>query len=134
MTPCTTVETAKILVIEDSRPVRMSFVLAFEDEGYEVFDAPDGRTGLEQFAKHGPDLVLTDLRMPDIDGLEVISEIRKTSEVPIIVVSALGDSETKDACINAGANDYIVKGSGVDELIRHVARQLSTRDSSASPA
>ena len=124
MVPYTPVMTAKILVIEDSPEVRMSFVNAFEDEGYEVYSASDGRSGLDQFVKHAPDLVLTDLRMPDIDGMTVLSQIRKSSNVPVIVVTAIADAQTKEACLTAGADDYIVKGSGVDDLVWRAQKQL----------
>jgi DNA-binding response OmpR family regulator len=124
MSQLTSVKAAKILIIEDSAFVRRSFVAAFEDEGYEVYSAPDGRSGLELFKARNPDLVMTDLRMTGIDGLGVIAEVRKTSFVPVVVVSAIEDSAVKGACLDAGANDYIIKGRSIEDLLARVERQL----------
>lgn len=124
----------KILIIEDSREIRLSLVAAFEVEDYEVISAESGRTGIAEFVKRRPDLIITDLRLPDMDGSEVTARIRRASDVPIIVLSAIGDEQAKVACLDAGADDYIVKGVGMDELIARARRQLRRSAKSKSAA
>ncbi|MEO6125734.1 MAG: response regulator, partial [Ilumatobacteraceae bacterium] len=77
-----------LLFVEDDDSIRLALRLALEDEGYEVREAPDGRAGLDAFAEREPDLVLLDLRLPDMSGFEVCRAIRAKSIVPIIIVTA----------------------------------------------
>ncbi|MGB8860875.1 MAG: response regulator, partial [Ilumatobacteraceae bacterium] len=95
-----------LLFIEDDDAIRVALKLALEDEGYEVREAPDGRTGLTSFAEREPDLVLLDLRLPDLSGFEVCRSMRSNSLVPIIIVTAQTDTYDLVAGLEAGADDY----------------------------
>ena len=92
-----------LLFIEDDDGIRTALKLALEDEGYVVREAPDGRTGLALFAEHEPDLVLLDLRLPDMSGFDVCRQLRTISIVPIIIVTAQTDTYDLVAGLEAGA-------------------------------
>jgi DNA-binding response OmpR family regulator len=98
-----------LVLIEDDHEVREALRLSLEDEGYEVVEAADGRTGLEQVQAVGPDLVLLDLRLPDLSGFEVCRRLRTRSLVPIIVVTAQDDTHDLVASLEAGADDFVTK-------------------------
>lgn len=98
-----------LVLIEDDHEVREVLRLSLEDEGYEVVEAADGRTGLEQVATVAPDLVLLDLRLPDLSGFEVCRRLRARSLVPIIVVTAQDDTHDLVASLEAGADDFVTK-------------------------
>ncbi|NOX35500.1 MAG: response regulator [Deltaproteobacteria bacterium] len=102
--------TKKILVIDDEIYIRDSVIGFLEDFGFEVIDAENGRTGLERFEKENPDLVLCDLRMPEMDGLEVLAEVAKNNpKTPIIIVSGAGNISDTVEALRLGAWDYIIK-------------------------
>ncbi len=118
-----------ILVIEDEAHIRHFVRATLQDHGFRVIEATTGRQGLEQTAGQQPALILLDLGLPDIDGLEVTQQLRVWTEVPIIVLSARGQEQDKIAALDAGADDYLTKPFGVGELLarmrvalRHVAR------------
>jgi DNA-binding response OmpR family regulator len=124
-----------LLFIEDDDAIRVALSLALEDEGYEVRQAPDGRTGLDEFGTAEPDLVLLDLRLPDIGGFEVCRSIRATSIVPIIIVTAQTDTYDLVAGLEAGADDYVTKPVVPKELaarIRAALRRVHLHDSQQS--
>ena len=98
-----------LLFIEDDDAIRLALSLALEDEGYEVREAEDGKSGLAAFAEREPDLVLLDLRLPDMSGFEVCRNLRATSIVPIIIVTAQADTYDLVAGLEAGADDYVTK-------------------------
>ena len=128
-----------LLFIEDDDQIRLALRLALEDEGYEVIEAPDGRSGLDRFAEREPDLVLLDLRLPDISGFEVCRTMRARSIVPIIVVTAQADTYDMVAGLEAGADDYVRKPVVPKELaarIRALLRRVQLHDvrSAATPA
>lgn len=128
-----------LLFIEDDDQIRLALRLALEDEGYEVVEAPDGRSGLERFAEREPDLVLLDLRLPDISGFEVCRTLRARSIVPIIVVTAQADTYDMVAGLEAGADDYVRKPVVPKELaarIRALLRRVQLHDvrTTSSPA
>ena len=101
---------SSILLIDDDSSVRMSFTGYLEDSGYQVISAESGRKGLELFSVHEPDLVLTDLRMQDVGGMEVLAQIRQISpEKPVIVVSGLGTLADSIEALRLGAWDYLIK-------------------------
>jgi DNA-binding response OmpR family regulator len=128
-----------LLSIEDDDQIRLALRLALEDEGYEVMEAADGRSGLERFAEREPDLVLLDLRLPDISGFEVCRTLRSRSIVPIIVVTAQADTYDMVAGLEAGADDYVRKPVVPKELaarIRALLRRVQLQEgrTSVTPA
>lgn len=99
----------KVLFIEDDDAIRLALRLALEDEGYEVVEAHDGASGLVQFGQCQPDVVLLDLRLPDLSGFEVCKAMRSSSTVPIIMVTAQTEAADMVEGLEAGADDYITK-------------------------
>jgi len=126
-----------LLFVEDDPAIRVALRLALEDEGYEVVEAEDGLTGMRLFAEHAIDLVLLDLRLPDISGFEVCRQLRQTSIVPIIMVTAQTDTHDLVAGLEAGADDYVTKPVVAKELaarIRAALRRTTLTDSNHSGA
>lgn len=124
-----------LLFIEDDDSIRLALRLALEDEGYEVREAADGRSGLEAFAASEPDLVLLDLRLPDLSGFEVARQLRSNSLVPIIIVTAQTDTYDLVAGLEAGADDYVTKPVVPKELaarIRAALRRVQLHESSST--
>jgi two-component system KDP operon response regulator KdpE len=118
-----------VLLVEDERPVRRFLRASLESEGFRLLEAATGEEGLRMAAEHGPDLVLLDLGLPDLDGLEVVRRLREWSPVPILVISARGREAQKVEALDLGADDYLVKPFGLAELLarlrvslRHAAR------------
>ena len=119
-----------LLFIEDDDAIRIALRLALEDEGYTVVEAVNGTEGLEAFRANEIDLVLLDLRLPDMDGFDVCRELRARSDVPIIMVTARGEEIDRVVGLELGADDYVVKPFGLRELvarIRAVARRTDGR-------
>ncbi len=114
----------RILVVDDDPPsVKMtSFLL--REEGYEVISANNGRTALELMQSQSPDLVVMDVMMPHIDGLEVTRRIRQTMDVPIIILSAKGETADKVSGLEVGADDYLAKPFEPSELLARVKAVL----------
>jgi two-component system, OmpR family, KDP operon response regulator KdpE len=106
----------RILVIDDEAQIRRFLGISLRAQGYEILEAADGRTGLELLAGRGADCVVLDLGLPDRDGLEVLRELRGWSAVPVIVLSVRSAEQQKVLALDAGANDYITKPFGVQEL------------------
>jgi two-component system response regulator MtrA len=113
-----------LLFIEDDDSVRLALRLALEDEGYDVVEAADGRSGFEAFQRQEPDLVLLDLRLPDISGFDVCRQIRASSIVPIIIVTAQTDTYDLVAGLEAGADDYVTKPVVPKELAARIRASL----------
>jgi two-component system KDP operon response regulator KdpE len=113
-------EGPKVLVIDDEREIRRFLRVSLVNHGYEPAEAQTGHDGLRQVAQERPDLVLLDLGLPDIDGMEVIRQIRQWSQVPIIVLTACGRDAEKVIALDAGADDYLTKPFGVGELIARI--------------
>src|SRR4051812_26248615 len=109
-----------VLVIEDERPLQKFLRVTLEGQGYAVVEATRGEEGLRHAAMSRPDLVILDLGLPDIDGLDVTRRLREWSAVPIIVVSARGKEQDKVVALDAGADDYLTKPFGVGELLARV--------------
>jgi len=114
----------KILVIEDEPKYRYMIQLNLEASGYLVALAEDGRIGLEQMIDEPPDLVLLDVMLPDVDGFELCRRIRTFSSVPIVMLTARAEKRDVIAGLNAGADDYITKPFGVDELLARIRANL----------
>lgn len=124
-----------LLFIEDDDAIRLALRLALEDEGYEVREAADGRSGLASFAEREPDLVLLDLRLPDLSGFEVCRALRSNSIVPIIIVTAQTDTYDLVAGLEAGADDYVTKPVVPKELaarIRAALRRVQLHEATAA--
>ena len=98
-----------LLLIEDDAEVREALRLSLEDEGYQVLEAANGRTGISETALQSPDVVLLDIRLPDLSGYEVCRRIRAKSMVPIIIVTAQDDTHDLVAGLEAGADDFVTK-------------------------
>jgi two-component system KDP operon response regulator KdpE len=111
---------ARILIIEDEPPLRYALRRYLEESGYTTRDAEDGAGGLREFTAFKPDVVLLDLMLPDMSGVEVCGTIRQASETPIVVLSALGEEKTKVQALDQGADDYLTKPFGMDELLARI--------------
>lgn len=116
----------KILVIEDEKNICNFMKMILETGGYQPLFAGNGKNGLLMFYSHHPDIVILDLGLPDMDGMEVIEEIRKQSETPVIVLSARTGEQDKIEALDLGANDYITKPFGTGELLARVRASLRT--------
>jgi two-component system KDP operon response regulator KdpE len=109
-----------ILVVEDEPQIRRFLRVTLQAQGYRLFEAITGADGLVEAASRQPDVVMVDLGLPDMDGLEVIRRLREWTGVPIIVLSARGQEADKVAALDGGADDYVSKPFGVDELLARV--------------
>lgn len=114
----------KILIIEDESNIRSFVQTILETNDYQVLTANSGRSGQLMFASHLPDLVVLDLGLPDMDGVEFIRLVRRQSSTPIIVLSARTDESDKVLALDYGANDYITKPFGTAELLARVRATL----------
>jgi two-component system KDP operon response regulator KdpE len=113
-----------VVLIDDERNLRRFVRAALEAEGMAVFEASTGLQGLAQAATRRPDLVIADLSLPDMDGTEVIRELRAWSTVPVIVLSARSREEDKVRALDAGADDYLTKPFGLPELMARIRAHL----------
>jgi two-component system, OmpR family, KDP operon response regulator KdpE len=111
---------ARVLVIDDEPQIQRAIRTALAGHGYGVIGAETGEEGLTRFAERRPDIVLLDLMLPGIDGLEVCRRIREVSSTPIIVLSARGEERDKVAALDLGADDYLTKPFGVEELLARI--------------
>ncbi|HWW52868.1 MAG TPA: response regulator transcription factor, partial [Acidimicrobiales bacterium] len=114
----------RVLVIDDELPMRRTLDIGLRARGYEVDLAATGEQALELAARHHPDVVILDLGLPGIEGIEVAQSLRGWSEVPIIVLSARGAEAVKVAALDAGADDYVTKPFGMDELLARLRAAL----------
>ncbi|HSE33272.1 MAG TPA: response regulator transcription factor [Pyrinomonadaceae bacterium] len=117
-------EAARILVVDDEAQLTRVLRTGLRSRGYDVRTAPDGMTALETFNEWEPDLVITDLAMPRMDGLELCRQLRAVSQLPIIVLSAKGEEKTKIQALDLGADDFVTKPFGIDELFARVRAAL----------
>ena len=106
-----------VLVVEDDRPVRNLIVTTLKSHDYRYLTAENGKTAIMEASSHNPDIVLLDLGLPNIDGTEVITNIRGWSNMPIIVISARSEDSDKITALDAGADDYLTKPFSVEELL-----------------
>lgn len=114
----------KILIVEDEKNIRNLVKTILKANDYQVFDATNGSTGKIMFYSHCPDLIILDLGLPDIDGIQFIKEIRQESQTPIIVLSARHKEGDKVSALDMGANDYVTKPFGMEELLARVRATL----------
>ncbi|MCD8120829.1 MAG: response regulator transcription factor [Clostridiales bacterium] len=126
-----------ILVVEDDAPVRNLITTTLDAHDYKYLVAANGRTAIMETSSHNPDIILLDLGLPDMDGVEVIRRIRTWSNVPIIVISARSESTDKIEALDTGADDYLTKPFSVEELLarlRVTRRRLAVMQTgNASP-
>ena len=124
-----------ILVVEDDAPVRNLITTALKAHDYRYLTAPNGERAILEASSHHPDIVLLDLGLPDMDGMEVIRKIRSWSNMPIIIISAKCEDSDKVDALDAGADDYLTKPFSMEELLarlRVTQRRLSVMKSEAS--
>jgi two-component system KDP operon response regulator KdpE len=124
---------ARVLVVDDEPEVRRALRTSLGGRGYDVQLAANAEEALYEFGRHRPDLVLLDVQLPDSSGLEVCEQIREQSDVPIIILSVQGDEPTKVRALDLGADDYVAKPFGMDELLARMRAALR-RGGGARPA
>lgn len=117
-------ERPRILVVDDEPQLTRVLRTGLKSRGYDVRAAADGLAGFETFTNWQPDLVITDLAMPNVNGLELCRRVRAISQVPIIVLSAKGEEKTKVEALDLGADDFVTKPFGIDELLARVRASL----------
>lgn len=118
---------ANVILVEDDQQIRRFVSSALENESFQVFCAETGKQGLIEISTRKPDVIILDLGLPDIDGLEVIRETRSWSNIPIIVLSARTQEIEKVAALDAGADDFLSKPFGTPELLARIRAQLRRR-------
>jgi two-component system, OmpR family, KDP operon response regulator KdpE len=118
-------EKKRILVVDDEPQIARVLRTSLSSSGYEVRTAEDGHSGLRAAREWQPDLVITDISMPNMNGVELCRELRAESTLPIIVLSVKGEEKTKVEALDAGADDYVTKPVGMDELLARVRRNLA---------
>jgi two-component system KDP operon response regulator KdpE len=121
----------RILVVDDEPQLTRVLRTGLTSRGFDVRAAADGLAGFEMFSDWHPDLIITDLAMPNMDGLELCRRVRAISQVPIIILSAKGEEKTKVEALDIGADDFVTKPFGIDELLARV--RASLRRANAGP-
>lgn len=114
----------RILVVDDEPQLTRVLRTGLSSRGYDVRAAADGLAGFETFTDWHPDLVITDLAMPNVDGLELCRRLRSVSQVPIIILSAKGEEKIKVQALDLGADDFVTKPFGIDELLARIRASL----------
>jgi two-component system, OmpR family, KDP operon response regulator KdpE len=124
-----------VLIVDDDPAILKLLSMNLKARGYDIFTANDGEESLEAVQKNFIDLIILDLMMPKIDGVEVCRRIREWSDVPIIILSARGDENDKVKCLELGADDYLTKPFGIAELMARIKTAFRHRgDPSVNPA
>jgi len=124
----------RILIVDDERQITRVLSRGLAAKGYEIHVAADGEAALQTFSDWHPDLVITDLSMPNMNGLELCRRLRAFSEVPIIVLSVKGEEHSKVDALDAGADDYVTKPFGIDELLARIRATLRRAPAAADEA
>jgi DNA-binding response OmpR family regulator len=124
---------SRILIVEDERKIARFLELELQHEGYEVETAGDGRTGLEKALTWKPDLLILDLMLPELSGIEVCRRLRHESDVPIIMLTAKDDVSDKVMGLDMGADDYMTKPFAIEELLARIRVGLKKHRASAMP-
>lgn len=125
----------RILVVDDEASIRRILETRLKMVGYEVITAADGEEALEMYQKHNPDLIILDIMMPKLDGYGVTREVRRTSDVPIIILTALGDVSERITGLELGADDYVIKPFSPKELearVKAVLRRTNGKETTSS--
>ena len=118
---------AKILIVEDEKKIARFLELELKHEGYEVLTAFDGRSGLDMAVASEPDLLILDLMLPELSGIEVCRRLRHTSDVPIIMLTAKDDVSDKVMGLDMGADDYVTKPFAIEELLARIRVAVKKR-------
>lgn len=124
----------RILIVEDEEKLARMVELELQYEGYEVEKAADGRTGLEKAQSGRFRLVLLDIMLPELSGMEVLRRLRRTSQVPVILLTARDAVTDKVSGLDAGANDYLTKPFAIEELLARIRAALRTGEGREEPA
>ncbi len=122
-----------VLLIEDEPQMRRFLRVSLTGNGFRLFESEKGEDGLLQAATRNPDVILLDLGLPDVDGLEVTRRLREWSQTPILVISARGQEQDKVQALDAGADDYLTKPFGVEELLARIRVALRHRQAAEQP-
>ena len=120
----TATDRSRVLVVDDEPQITRVLKTVLSSQGYQVRTAAEGESALSSFDEWRPELVITDLYMPRMDGVELCRRIRAVSSVPIIVLSVKGEERTKVEALDSGADDYVTKPFGTDELLARVRAAL----------
>ncbi|MFA5056667.1 MAG: response regulator, partial [Opitutaceae bacterium] len=107
----------EVLVIDDEVQIRRLLRFTLEDAGYAMQEADTGKIGLSEVAHHQPDLIILDLGLPDLPGIEVLKRLREWNHTPVLILSVFGQEGSKIAALDAGADDYLTKPFGAGELL-----------------
>src|SRR5437879_8486427 len=118
------IDKSRVLVVDDEPQITRVLRTVLTSQGYQVRTAAEGEAALSNFNEWRPELVITDLYMPHMDGVELCRRIRAMSTVPIIVLSVKGEEKTKVEALDSGADDYVTKPFGIDELLARVRAAL----------
>ena len=125
---------ARILIVDDEPNIIGTVAPLLRARGYEVFSAMSGRAALEAVEREKPDLIVLELGLPDIDGVEVCRQVRRTLSVPILVLSARGAEGDKVSALDAGADDYVTKPFGAEELLARIRATLRRVENPSPPS
>jgi len=113
-----------VILIEDDPQIRRLLNVALPSQGFDFLESASGKEGITQVAMRNPDIIILDLGLPDMDGIEVIRQIREWSAIPIIVLSARGQEQDKISALDNGADDYLTKPFGMGELVARLRVSL----------
>ena len=124
----------RVLVVDDDPAMQRTLGIGLRARGYDVVPARDGRTAVDACDEDEPDVVLLDLGLPDLSGVEVLRKVRETSQVPVIVLSARHGSDDKVQALDVGADDYVTKPFGMDELLARLRAAVRRSAADQPPA
>lgn len=123
----------RVLIVEDDSGIADFLQLELEHEGFDVLHAEDGRKALELFESGAPDIILLDIMLPKLNGLEVLRRIRKTLRVPVIMLTARGDTLDKVSGLDSGADDYLAKPFEIEELLARMRAVMRRNEANDEP-
>ena len=123
----------RVLIVEDDSGIADFLQLELDHEGFDVLHAEDGRKALELFESGSPDIILLDIMLPKLNGLEVLRRIRKTSRVPVIMLTARGDTLDKVSGLDSGADDYLAKPFEIEELLARMRAVMRRNEANDEP-
>ena len=124
----------KIVIVDDEAPIRRMLRIALKSDGYDVVEAEDGESGLAAIVRHQPNLVVLDLGLPDMDGHDVLNELRAWSKVPVIVLSVRSGDREKVRALDEGAQDYVIKPFSIEEFLARVRAHVRDHIKPDTPA